>query len=45
MLASFQGVLQTYGLTVYNTLFKDNPNITLAAYMAHVRRKFDEANR
>ncbi len=43
ILTGFQGVLQTDGLAVYNTLFKDNPNVTLAACMAHVRRKFDEA--
>jgi len=43
ILTGFQGVLQTDGLAVYHTLFKDNPNVTLAACMAHVRRKFDEA--
>jgi hypothetical protein len=28
---------------VYNSLFAKNPNVTLAACIAHVRRKFDEA--
>jgi hypothetical protein len=43
ILTGFQGVLQTDGYEVYNLLFKNNPNVTLAACMAHVRRKFNEA--
>jgi hypothetical protein len=43
ILANFQGVLQTDDYVVYNSLFAKNPHVTLAACMAHVRRKFDEA--
>ncbi len=43
LLADFQGVLQTDGYVVYSSLFDKKPTVTLAACMAHVRRKFDEA--
>ncbi|WP_390902240.1 IS66 family transposase [Xanthocytophaga flava] len=31
------------GYEVYNSVFKKNTNVTLAACMAHVRRRFDES--
>lgn len=43
LLADFRGVLQTDGYGVYSSLFAASPSVTLAACMAHVRRKFDEA--
>ena len=43
LLADFQGVLQTAGYVVYSSLFEKSERVTLAACMAHVRRKFDEA--
>jgi hypothetical protein len=43
LLADFQGVLQTDGYAVYGVLFDKNDRVTLAACMAHARRKFDEA--
>jgi transposase len=43
LLADFRGVLQTDGYAVYGALFDKSDQITLAACMAHARRKFDEA--
>lgn len=43
LLSTFQGVLQTDGYAVYSSLFENSDRVTLAACMAHVRRKFDEA--
>lgn len=43
LLADFQGLLQTDGYVVYGSLFAKSERVTLAACMAHVRRKFDEA--
>jgi transposase len=43
LLANFKGVLQTDGYVVYSSLFEKSERVTLAACMAHVRRKFDEA--
>ncbi len=43
ILKDFEGVLQTDGYQVYGKLFEDSSTVTLAACMAHVRRKFDEA--
>jgi transposase len=42
LLADFRGVLQTDGYVVYSSLFDKSERVTLAACMAHVRRKFDE---
>lgn len=41
-LAHFSGILQTDGYSAYNQ-FAEYPNITLAACMAHARRKFKDA--
>lgn len=41
-LRDFSGILQTDGYTAYNDL-KTKGNITLAACMAHARRKFEKA--
>ena len=43
LLADFKGVLQTDGYAVYGALFAKSEHVTLAACMAHARRKFDEA--
>lgn len=43
LLADFKGVLQTDGYAVYGSLFEKSDRVTLAACMAHARRKFDEA--
>jgi hypothetical protein len=43
ILKHFEGVLQTDGYQVYGKLFENSTTVTLAACMAHVRRKFDEA--
>lgn len=42
VLRDFNGTLQTDGYTAYNDL-RTNGKITLAACMAHARRKFDKA--
>jgi hypothetical protein len=42
MLKDFKGILQTDGYAAYNQ-FGASPGITLAACMAHVRRKFEQS--
>lgn len=41
-LSDFSGILQTDGYAAY-TAFGNKPNITLAACMAHARRKFEKS--
>ncbi|CAN5765210.1 IS66-like element ISBthe5 family transposase [soil metagenome] len=43
MLAHYQGILQTDGYSVYETLFGSHADIMLVYCMAHARRKFVEA--
>jgi transposase len=45
MLADFSGVLQSDGYGVYGALFKNSDTVNQLYCMAHIRRKFDEANR
>ena len=43
MLAGFKGILQTDGYVVYESLFKNHPDIHLTFCMAHARRYFVDA--
>lgn len=43
MLNGYQGILQTDGYAVYESLFANHPDILLTYCMAHARRKFVEA--
>lgn len=43
ILKDFQGVVQTDGYSVYQSLFEKNQGIQHYFCMAHIRRKFDEA--
>jgi transposase len=43
MLAHYQGILQTYGYSVYGALFAGHADIMLVYCLAHARRKFFEA--
>lgn len=45
MLTDFSGVLQSDGYGVYGALFKNSDKVSQLYCMAHIRRKFDEANR
>ena len=40
MLKGYEGILQTDGYTVYETLYANHPDILLVYCMAHARRKF-----
>src|SRR5690606_23461167 len=43
MLADFRGIIQTDGFTVYDSLYRNHPDIHLTFCMAHARRKFVDA--
>lgn len=43
MLAEYEGILQTDGYKVYESLYGDHPDIALIYCMAHARRKFVDA--
>jgi len=43
MLKDYQGILQTDGFSVYESLFASHPRIMLIYCMAHARRKFVDA--
>jgi hypothetical protein len=43
MLADFKGIIQTDGYKVYDSLYRNYPDIHLTFCMAHARRKFVDA--
>jgi len=43
MLQGFEGILQTDGYSVYESLYANHPDILLVYCMAHARRKFVDA--
>jgi transposase len=43
MLADFKGIIQTDGYKVYDSLYRNHPDIHLTFCMAHARRKFVDA--
>lgn len=45
ILKDYTGIIQCDGWQVYDKIAKDNPNIRLAGCLAHVRRKFYEAQK
>ncbi|TRX54262.1 IS66 family transposase [Fulvivirga sp. M361] len=43
MLKGYEGILQTDGYSVYESLYGDHPSVALVYCMAHARRKFVDA--